>query len=93
MPNYELVTKILNALQVADCWMDERPSTPDSEGYGIMKQVTPSIRAIGWHQIGNIWVDAITEAGHNFLVVTINEWLPKLPEHSMYSVHSQDLLG
>ena len=43
------------------------------------------IQAVGRRCSSDIWFAAATEARHNVLVETVNEWLPKLSEWLRYS--------
>ena len=76
--------KILDALKEAECCLEERPCRPGSDGGDRAMRLTPYIRAAGWHRSGDIWVVTDTKAGHDVLVNTIDDWLPKLSGQLMY---------
>jgi len=58
----ELIAKILKALREADCWLEDRPHTPDSDGNKVVDRLILYIRVVGWHRSRDIWVATSTEA-------------------------------
>ncbi len=91
-PYYDLITKILEALRDADCWMEGRLCLPDSEGDEKVKYVSPYIRAVGRHRSGDIWVATHTEAGRDMLMATVDRWLPKLSGQLYYTCKTYPVL-
>ena len=80
LSNHELVRKVLNTLCEADCWFEDRPCLPDSEGNEWVELLAPRIWAAGCHQSGDIWIATATEEEHNMLVKSVNDWLPRLSD-------------
>ena len=85
LSNSELIGKILEALQAADVWLEERPHRPNSEGNIALERTSPFIRAVGWHRSRDIWVTVGTEAGCTTLIEAIDKWLPILSDWLLYS--------
>ena len=85
LSNSELIGKILEALQAADVWLEERPHTPNSEGNIELECTSPFIRAIRWHRSEDIWVTVGTEARCTALIKAIDEWIPILSDRLLYS--------
>ena len=76
--NYQLREKILDARQYADCEHESRSRSLDSNGVMVTSWHMPSIKAIGRHRSGDIWVLTATEAECRVLVKSIDGWLPSV---------------
>ena len=62
LSNRDLIDKIFVVLHDVDCWFQERPCSPGSDGNEVVESLTPGIRAVGHHWSGDIWIATITEA-------------------------------
>ena len=80
LSNCKLVRKVLDALHEADCWFDDRPCLPDSEGNEWVELLVPRIWAAGHHRSGDIWIATATKEKRNMLVESVNDWLPRLSD-------------